>query len=194
MKKLRIILPLLLAIVMVFAFSVPSFAATTAAITVTNTPQFIAITVSPTTWTVNGISGNSHVLPNTTYYSNPLGDTTAPTSGGAVDGECQFTITNTSNVAIDLTVTSSDMSGGSDNSTNGNTGSAGTTTYGAKSYFSGQGSGAWVAAKSSGSSVGYSNLAATTNIKFGMIVAEQTSAWSGGTSSTFTVTVSAAAH
>lgn len=195
MKKYSRFLGIFFSVLLIIAVATPSIAATTAVVTITYTPQFIGISISPTTWTVNGINGgNSKVQPSTTYYSNPLGDTTAPTAGGAVDGECQFTITNTANVAIDIKVTSSDASGGSDNMTNGNTGSAGATSYGMTSYFTGQASGAWVISKSSGTSIALSNLAATTNIKCGLIFATQSNAWSGSTSSTLTSTFAATAH
>ena len=168
-------------------------AATTATITVTNTPQYIAITVAPTTWTINGLTGNSHALVNTTYYSNPLGDTTAP-SATVVDGECNFTLTNTANVATDITFNWGDMSGGSDNSTNGNTGTAGTTTFGAYSYVSGVALTSKVLCKSSASGIAIANLAATTNKKFGFLIAEQTNAWSGSTAATSTITGTSVAH
>ncbi len=191
---LRIVLPVIAIMVLLLTTTMPVSAATSTGIVVTNTPQFISISVSPDTYEFNG-ADTLGVKPNTTYYSNPDGgQETAPTGAGALDAECAFTITNGSNIATDLTVTSSDMSGGSDNSTNGNTGSAGATSYGAKTYFSGQATAAWVVAKSAGSSVGYENLSATTNIKFGLILAEQTDAWTGADAATFTVTITAAAH
>jgi len=195
MKRfIRIILPAILAIIALVVLTVPAYAATTATITVTNTPQFLGITVAPTTYNFNA-TGAAHpnVMPNTTYYSNPLGQTTAP-SATAVDGECAFTITNTSNVGTDLTLTWSDFAGGSDNSTNGNTGTAGATSYGAYSYFSGIALASKVLLKSAGSGVGYSNLGATTNIKFGVQYNTQTSAWTGATATTSTITITTAAH
>lgn len=169
-------------------------AATTASITVTAAPAFIGIANSASTWTINSEnSGPGKIFPSTTYYANPLGGTTSPTSGGAEDGECDWTITNTSTIATDLTVTWSDMTSG-DAMTNANSASAGATSFGAKSYFSGQASGAWVVAKSSGSSVGYSNLAATTDKKWGLVISTQTSAWASSSSMSSTVTVTASAH
>lgn len=197
--KRKIWLRLVLSVMAVMAlllWSVPALGATTAVVTVTYTPSYIAISISPTTWTINDVAsaGGKTVLTSTTYYSNPLGDTTSPTVGGAVDGECLFTLTNTSSIITDIKVTSSNASGGSDAMTNGNTGSAGATSYGAKSYFTGQATGAWVISKSSGTDIAKASLAATTNIKCGMIIATQTGAWAGGTASTFTVTFGAAAH
>jgi hypothetical protein len=170
-----------------------TLAATTATITVTNTPQYIAITIDHTTWTVNGLTGNSHVLVSTTYYSNPLGDTVAP-STTVLDTECYFTLTNTANVATDITFNWSDMSAGSDNSTNGNTGTAGATSFGAYSYVSGVTIAGHVLCKSSASGIAIANLGATTNKKFGFSIAEQTNAWSGATGATSTITGTSVAH
>lgn len=197
-KKWLLILTVFTVIATVIGMTAPAMAATTAVVTVTNTTQYLAITVSPITYNFNA-TGAAHagVLPSTTYYSNAASNqVTSPTVGGALTGECAFTITNTSSVATDLTVTASNMSGGSDNSTNINTGYAndGATTFGCSTYFTGQASGAWVAAQSSSSSVGYSNLAATTNVTMGLIIKEQTTAWSGATPATFTVTITTAAH
>jgi hypothetical protein len=192
-KILRVIIPLVVAVVIILCSSIPIYSATQDVVVFTNTPQFLSISIAPGTYEINGADGKG-AKPNTTYYTNPLGMETAPTAGGATDGECAFTITNLSNVATDLKVTSSDFSTGDDNSTNSNDGTNGATTYGAKSYFSGQATAAWVVAKTSGSSTGYSNLAATTDIKFGMIILEQTDAWTGATPAIFTVTVVASAN
>ncbi len=187
-------LMVVLAIVAVMGLGTPALAATTATVTVTNTTQYLTISVAPTTYNFNA-TGAAHpnVLPNTTYYSNPGGQTTAP-STTVVDGECAFTITNGCNVASDLTVNWGDMSGGSDNSTNGNTGTQGATTFGAYTYWSGQLLSAKVLCKSADSGVAYSNLAATTNMKFGLQINEQTNAWRGASASTSTVTISVVAH
>lgn len=190
-NRFMAILLLMVAIVAVLVTALPASAATTAVVTVTNTPQYLAITIT-STYNFNGISSRG-VLPNTTYYSNPLGQTTAP-STTVVDGECALTITNTSSVATDLTANWSDMSGGSDNSTNGNTGTQGATTFGAYTYFSGQTIASKVLCKSSGSATAYSNLGASTNIKCGLQLNEQTNAWTAGTASTSTVTFTTAAH
>lgn len=188
----RLILSTILALVLALSISLPVLAATSANVTVTATPEYIAITNAPTTWTINGISGSGVIQTSTTYYSNPLGDTTSPTVTGVVDGECRFTITNTSSVAIDLTVLFPHHTGG-DASTNGDTGAAGTTTFGAKSYFTGQLEAGWVIAKNSGSTVGKNALAATTNIKWGLIYASQTNAWTSGSAMSSTVNIAATA-
>ncbi len=153
------------------------------------------ISESPTTWLLNGITGSGKANINTTYYANPLGDTTAP-SATVAQGECQFLITNTSTGAIDLTADMSDFSGGSDNSTNSNTGSNGATSFGAYCWYSGETYTNKGIMKSSGSTTGnlYSNLAASTNLYWGAEVKTQSNAWTGGTSATSTITITATAH
>ena len=184
MRKTLIAILMALALAVVPAAGV--FAATSQDVEITATPAYISITNAPGTWTINGILGSAVIDTNTTYYSNPLGDTTSPTVGGALAGECRFTITNASTVAIDLTVVFPDHIGG-DASTNSNTGSNGATSFGAKTYFTGQTSAEWVIAQNAGSAVGYDGLAATTNIEWGLIYVSQTNAWTSGTSMTNTV-------
>ena len=193
MKRCKnLVVSLVLALTLVLSLSVPVFAADYAEVTVTATPSYIAITNSPSTWTVNGITGSGVMTTNTTYWSNPLGDTTTPTVGGAVDGECRFTVTNTSSVATDLTVNFPNHTGG-DASTNSNDGTAGASSFGAKTYFSGQASGAWVISKNSGSDVGKDALAASTDIKWGLQYISQTGAWTSGTAMSSTVVITATA-
>lgn len=175
--------------------AVPSvFAATTATVAVTATPAFIGCTNSPGTWTLNdivgdGVSPKGTIAPDTIYYSNPLGDGTAP-SDPVVDGECRFSLTNTSTIVTDMTILCSDFSGGSAAMTNSNDGSNGATAYGSYSYCTGMTySTDKVICKASGSDATKSDLAATTNIKWGLYIETQTNAWTGGTSSTATITV-----
>ena len=132
---------------------------------------------------------------NTTYYSNPLGGTTSP-SATVVDGECDFTITNTASIATDLTGNMSDGSGGSNPMTNVNGAAAGAASYSAYAYYSGETYSAKVLLKSSASTLGNfkSNLGATTNIKVGFQFSTQTGAWTGGTGSTYTLTITSTAH
>lgn len=188
----RILAGILLALTLVLATALPALAATSQDVTVTATPSFISISNSPGTWTIGGITGSGKILPNTVYYSNPLGDTTSP-STTVVDGECRFTLTNTSTVAIDLTVNFPNHTGG-DASTNSNLGTNDTTKFGAYSYFSGVLFANKVIAKASSSDVTYSNLAATTNIKWGLMYKSQSNDWTSGSAMSSTVTISAAAH
>jgi len=193
MRKLLVAIVLALALIIVPV--VPALADTEQEVTVTAVPAFIAISNAPATWDINDVAEatGKAIAPDTLYYSNPEGDTTIPTVGGAVDGECRFTITNTSTVAIDLTVLFPDHTGG-DASTNSETGANGATEFGAYSYFSGQIQGAWVVAKDTGSAAGLEDLAATTNIKWGLIYESQSDAWTSGDSMTSTVTITATAH
>jgi len=174
----------------------PALAATTAVVTVTGTPAYVAITISPTTYTINSDnSGTSVMAINTTYYSNPLGGTTSP-SATVVDGECDFAITNTASIPTDLTGNMSDGSGGSNPMTNVNGAAAGAASYSAYAYYSGETYSAKVLLKSSASTLGNfkSNLGATTNIKVGFQFSTQTGAWTGGTGSTYTLTITSTAH
>lgn len=187
MRKLLVLI-LVLALSLIPTTSI--MAATTQDVTVTATPSYIDIANAPGTWTLNGITGSGKIAVDTIYYANPLGDTTPPT-GTPVDGECRFTITNTSSIAIDLSVNSGDFSGGDANMTNGDTGANGATSYGGYSYFSGVVGTTQM--DTSGSGVGKDALAATTNIKWGAQIETQTNAWTGGGASTCTMTISAAA-
>ena len=194
MRKTLIAILLALALVVIPVGG--ALAATSADVTVTATPTYISITDSPNTWTLNGITGNGKIRPNTAYYSNPLGDTTAP-SATVVDAECRFTVTNAagSTVSVDLTVTCSDFSGGGANMANSDTGSNGTTSYGAYCWYSGMTYTSKVVVKTSGSSKMYSaGLAAGSSLKWGAEIKTQTDDFTSGTSSTATMTITATEH
>jgi hypothetical protein len=198
MKKriLKILIPVMAVLILALGLASPALAVTTAVVTVTGTPAYVAITISPTTYTINSDNSGSSVMAiNTTYYSNPLGGTTAPTSTVA-DAACDFTITNTASIATDLTGNMSDGSGGSNPMTNVNGATAGASSYSAYAYYSGETFASIVLLKSSASTLGNfkSNLAATTNIKVGFQFSTQTGAWTGGTGSTYTLTITSTAH
>lgn len=166
-----------------------------AEVTVTATPSFISISNSPIAWAINDVAeaGGKTILVDTTYYSNPLGDTTAP-SDPVVDGECRFTIDNTSSVAIDLTVNFPDHSGG-DASTNSNLGTNDTTKFGAYSYCTGMNYPTGkVIAKASGSDPMKENLAPNTDIKWGLAYESQSNAWTSGAAMSSTVVITATAY
>jgi hypothetical protein len=169
-------------------------ALTSAVVTVTNTTQYVAISNNLSSYNFNA-TGAAHlgVLPSTTYYSNPGGQTTAP-SATVVDGECAFDVTDASSVAVDIVANASDMSGGTDNSTNGNTGTAGATSYGSYTYVSGVLLSSKVLCKSSASATAISNLGASANKYWGLMLLEQTNAWTGVTAATFTITLTASAR
>ncbi len=194
----RLILGLVLALTPVLsslAFATPVMAATSDNITVTATPAFLSITVTPDTWAPNDIVGNGvtpkgTIAPDTVYYANPLGDATVP-SDPVVDGECRFTITNTSSVNTTITINFPDHTGG-DASTNSNLGTNDTTKFGAYSYFSGNDySTEKVIVKAAGSDPAYVNLGATTNILLGLAYESQSNAWTSATPMVSTVNVAA---
>jgi hypothetical protein len=100
-----------------------------------------------------------------------------------------------------MTVVAANFTAGSDQSTNINSSIGNTTTtpgitsYEMQSYFTGQATAAWTPCWNTvGGPANYSNLAATTNITFGLIYKDQTNAWTGGTAGQFTVTVYVSAH
>ena len=184
----KTLLAILLALALTVVPAAGAFAATSQNVEITATPAYISISNSPGAWVINDVAdaGGKTILPDTLYYSNPLGDTTSPTVGGVLATECRFTITNTSSVAIDLTIVFPNHIGG-DASSNSNTGSNDTTSFGAKTYFTGQASAAWVIAKNAGSDVGYDALAATTDIEWGLIYESQSDDWTSATAMTNTV-------
>ena len=194
----RVILSLMLVVSFMMFASSNALAATTATVTVTQQVAYIAISNSAATYTLNSDASSAHinyVQPNTTYYSNPggvAGSGTAP-STTVVDGECEWTLTNSSTVAVDLTANMANFAGGSDNSTNGN-GTAGATAYAAWTYWSGVALASKVVCNSSGSSTAYSNLAASGTKKWGLMFGTQTNAWTGSSSATSALTVTGAIH
>jgi hypothetical protein len=197
---MRIILVVMLVVVFTLGLSGIVLAAETDTIVVTATPVFLAIDNSPDTWTVNGClipavgkEGDGKTRKNTTYYSNPLGDLDAPAAAQVVDGECQFTITNTSNVITDITVNFPDFAGG-DFMINSNAGTNGVGTFGAWCWYSGMTYANKVIAKAAGSDPLIVSLAATTNKKFGIEVKTQTDAFLSATAMTSSVVIAVTEH
>lgn len=170
------------------------WAATSDTVSVTATPAYISMSVAPDTWTVNGITGSGVIEPSTTYYSNPLGDTTAP-ANPVVDGGCTFTLTNTSSVATDVVANWSNFTGVGDTMANSNTGSPAAATFGAASYITGA---AWpggkVTVKTAGSDDMINNLAATTNKKFGFQIYTRTNVWTAANVMSGTITITSSLH
>jgi hypothetical protein len=191
MKRLFVSFVLAVALLVV---PVAGALADTDTVTVTATPSFVGIGNAPSSWTLNNAtgSGTGKIEPATTYYSNPLGEETAP-SATVLAGECHFTITNTSNEATNVVIDISNFTGGSDEMTNSNTGSNGATSFGAYSWYEGMTYSSKVIAKTTGSDNLISSLAANTDLKWGMEVLTQSDAWTGGTSSTATITITVTA-
>jgi len=189
-------LGILLAVALAVIPASSVLAASSQDVTVTATPLYLAITNTPGTWLINGIDGTGLINPSTTYYAKGgANETTAP-SATVLDAECYFTVTCTAGATTcDLTVNWGDFTGGGANMTNGDTGTAGATSYGASSWYSGMTYSSKVVAKATGSSVLYSTgLAAAASLKWGVEIATQTTGWSSGTSSTSTLTITATAH
>jgi hypothetical protein len=101
MKKT--ILAILLALAMVLMPVGSAFADTTAGVTITATPTYIALTNSQATWTMGTI------VENTTYYWTADGLVPAePLS----DGDMKSTITNTGSVTEDIDIKCANFTGG----------------------------------------------------------------------------------
>ena len=195
MKKItmigtRILLIFSLMLVLSAFLVAPAFAALEENITVTYEQAFIGISgTTPATWAMNGITGDGKVRPNTIYYTNPLGDETVP-SATVVDGECRFSTTNDSNVAIDVFLNMTDTTGGTDPMLNSDDGSNGEGTFGAYGWYSGMTYASKVPIKTSGSVALIESLAASTPFKWGIELENQSDAWAGTTQGSGTLTVS----
>ena len=195
-KLLRIVATLTSVLVLSLAVVTPAFAVEE--VTVTATPAFLAISNAPGTWAPNdivgdGVSPKGFTAPDTVYYSNPLGDELVP-SDPVVDGECRFTITNTSTIPIDLTVDFPDFTGGDASTNTDDVGANGVGAFGAFSYCTGMTySTGKVVAKTTGSAAMKSALAATTDIKWGLTYETQSDDWTSGTAMESTVVITATA-
>lgn len=172
------------------------FAASSANITVTGTPLFLSITNAPNTWTINGITGTGTINVDTKYYSNPLGDTVAP-SATVDDGECQFNVSVAAGATTcDLTVNFGNFSGGNAIMTNSNDKAVnGATEFAAATYCTGMTYADAIVAKSSGSAeFNADGIAAGDHLDWGLMIETRTDAWTGSGASTATVTITATEH
>jgi len=184
-----------LAVVMILGATLPVFAADFANITITANPLFLSITNTPNTWTMNGLVNGKAVRNASVYYSNPLGDTTAPPAT-VNDSSCRFTVNcSTGATTCDLTVNVGNFSGGGLVMTNSNDGSNGATTFGAYSWYSGMTYSNKVIAKDTGSTAMYTTgLAADATLKWGMEIKTRTDAVTAGGVSTSIATITATEH
>lgn len=197
----RILVSLMLALVLVLGITVPVFAVAGEYqdVTVTATPAYVAIASDPLAWTLNdivgdGVSPKGTITDTDTYYSNPQGDGTPPTAVVDVD-EGYFVITNTSSCDITLVVDMEDFAGGDADMTNGGTGSAGETSYGAYSWYEGctyADDKQVVENHATGSIVLWTSSNPGDDIDLGVTVATQTTAFTGGDPSTATLKITAA--
>lgn len=94
---------LTLALMLLAASAVPVFAATTQTVTVTATPEYVALTNSEDSWAVGNVAESS------TYWWTD--DSNAP-ADPFVDGDMKSTITNTGSVAEDVDIKVAAFTGG----------------------------------------------------------------------------------
>lgn len=108
MKYTRFLVPLLLVCLLCFA-GIPVAAATTADVTITATPTYLAMTNSLATWSIGTVAESQ----SDAYWwdADGSGYTGAPTDSFD-DAECPATITNTGSVAEDFDVKVADFTGG----------------------------------------------------------------------------------
>jgi len=101
----RLVISAVLALVLVTSAAVPAFAASSDTVSVTATPIFLTIEVTP----VDAPLGS--VVESSTYWA--YGGLTTPQTPLAT-GECRFTTTNSSSVAVDISISASNFIGGVD--------------------------------------------------------------------------------
>lgn len=187
-KKQKLVLVALACLALTVVLSLP---ATASDVEVQAYPSFIQFGSSPGTWTLNGLTGVGQIQPNTSYYSNPLGDTSPP-SATVLDGECYFTWSNNSSVNLTITVNWGAFTGGDADMTNGNSGSNGATSYGAYAWVSGQTYATdKVVVQSSGSDSVFNTTAAGQDKKWGAEISTRTNSFTGSSNSSSTLTITA---
>ena len=193
MKKL--ILSLVISLGLLLSFGGNVLAATSQDVTVTANPDYLSITNSPESWTLNGITGEGFIFVNTIYYSNPLGDTNAP-SATVLDGECRFTAHNPLGAeTCDLTINISDFTGGDAVMLNSNDGTNGLFEFGGYCWYSGMTYNDKVIMKTTGSDKMYSlGLAEDTDLLWGAEIKTRFSNWASQAPSTAIMTIIATAH
>lgn len=192
----KILVSAVLALVLMVSAAVPAFAATTQDVTVTATPAIVSISNTPTDWTMNDSTaitpGDDAIRKATTYYSNDADNTVAPAST-VIDANCRFTVTNDGTVAVNIAISMSHFSGGTDAMLNsdGGTAGAGAGVFGAEAYVSGELLSAAPAITVAGTANVITNLAAAGAKKWGLEIATQTDDFTDSTSTTSTVTLTA---
>jgi hypothetical protein len=192
----KILSGLLIALLLTVVCVIPALA-DAENVTVTAAPSYINISSSPNTWTVNGVNGDGTMDINTTYYacSDALSDDVTSPGATVVDNDCYFTCTDTSSVKVDIVVTFSDFSSGSDPMVNSNAGTNGAGTYGAYAYYSGMTYSNKKIAKTTGSDIMYTSSAAGDfDKKWAVSILTQTDDWTGSSASTATLTITATKH
>jgi len=163
----------------------------TATVNVTAVPSYVSITILPTAWTINGITGSGVLEIDTIYYSKDSGSETTIFGEPVVAGNCEHALTNTSTVNVTLKADMSHFTGG-DAMQNGN-GTNGTSDFAA-----------WVCASgvnwstgtqimnTSGSTVFWTSSTAGDDISVAFAVETQDGAWDSGDTMSSTITLTAA--
>ena len=191
----RILVGLLVLVLALAWLPVVNTYAVNPTVTVSATGQYLSFSNTPDTWTVGGLTGSGFLVPNTIYYANPAGDTTAPAST-VLQASCNFTITNGSNVNVAFTVNWANFSGGDAMTNHNATPPPGANSFAAAIYWVGETSypSTAVICKASGSSAFITAVApATTSVYWGAQITTQTGAWASGNAETAIMTLSVAA-
>ena len=104
-RRIVKVLAILAALALMLTTATPVFADTTATVTITATPEFLAMTISnsPNTWAIGAIAESA-----TVYWT---ADTLVPAEP-LVDEDMKETITNTGSVTSDVDVKCADFTGG----------------------------------------------------------------------------------
>jgi hypothetical protein len=170
-KSLNILIAFIFAIAMTIMFAIPTLGATTADVTVTATPEYIAIADNATTCDFGTVAASSSTNTSTSYIA----------------------ITNTSSVQTDITVavTGATWTGGTP-WTHSDTATAGADTVGLKANRAGTWGTGDVIVKNASPNYIYENCPATTNFNYGLALIAPTS-FSDGVQKTNTVRVTAVA-
>jgi hypothetical protein len=190
--KRKVLIALMVAVVTMLSSVMPVAAATTATVTVTAVPSYVAISDNVSTWTLNGLQGSGVLAVDTFYYSKATGPDTTVFTSNIQTAECRDEITNTSTVNINLKADISNFIGGvaMNNSDDGSNTSA---TFGAYVCESGVDWATAVVMKTTGSDTFWTSSSAGDDIHLAFGVETQTDAWTDGASKEATITITATA-
>ena len=188
-RVLAILLGLSMLMMLMVGFVGPA-AAADQSITVTATGNYLAFTFTGGNWT---LASGGVISPNTNYYSNPLGEITSP-SNPVTDAECNHIVTNTGNVAVDVTVKWVDMAGTGSPWVNSDAGTNGSMVFGGKAQKSGTNWSSAIIAKNAATyNTLLSDLAAAghTHVVFGFL---SPTAFTDSNSKSGSITLTATEH
>lgn len=97
----KILVSVVLALVLVTSAAVPAFAETTQGVTITATPSYISISNDTATWPIGPASQSTDYWWSGSAPTFPLDDL-----------ECTSIVTNDGSVAVNITITGADFTGG----------------------------------------------------------------------------------